>query len=139
MYHLTHPLIYKVITIPFSTVSLVPPPTPDVELVAVSSTSIKISWQSELCIVDCYRIAYKRNTGTMQQGPCPYEHSDTLKVEGGDMDFAIIITQLEEFSTYTVNVSAGNAAGYSTPSSGQATTWQAGNCLQNECNKTRQE
>ena len=66
----------------------------------------------------------------MQQGPCLYEYSDTLTVDGEEMEYDIIITQLEEFSTYTFNVSAGNAAGYSTPSSGQVTTWQAGNHLQ---------
>ena len=66
----------------------------------------------------------------MQQGPCPYEHSATLRLDGDDMEYDIILTQLEEFSTYTVNVSAGNAAGYSTATTGQVTTWQAGNHFQ---------
>ena len=105
------------------------PPPPSANITVVSPTSIKISWQDDFDlygVISC-TILYERVTGAMQQGPCPFnDDSNELTFDSHDMEFRINITGLEEFSTYTINITTRNAVGYSSPSSWEVTTSQEG-------------
>ena len=119
-------LCYEVLT--GHSYAVVPPP-PSATIVVVSPTSIKISWQDdfERSGVNSCTILYERVTAALQQGPCPFiGDNNELTFDSHDMDIEIIITGLEEFSTYTINITTRNAVGYSSPSTLSITTWQAG-------------
>ena len=96
---------------------------------AVSSTAIKISWEDDFQrygVISC-TVSYERATGDMQQGPCHLTgHSNNLTFASHDMETAIIVTGLEEFSTYTVAIKTRNEVGCSSPSTWKVTTWQVG-------------
>ena len=95
----------------------------------VSPTSIKISWEDDGGIngVNGYIVSYERVTGATQQGPCPFNsHGNELIIDSPNMEYGIIIPELEEFSTYAIEITAKNDVGYSSPRSWDVTTWEAG-------------
>ena len=93
------------------------PSTPTVTMkVSRSSTSLTLTWtQLEGEIVDSYELVFS------YQGPCDsFTHTNTRAVEGTTRQYTL--TGLQEFSTYTVNITAANVGGKSAVTSQSVTT-----------------
>ena len=84
--------------------------------VSQSSTSLTLTWtQPEGEIVNSYEMVFS------YQGPCDsFTHTSTTTVDGTTRQYTL--TRLQEFSTYTVNITAANVGGRSAVTSQSVTT-----------------
>ena len=84
--------------------------------VSRSSTSLTFTWtQPEGEIVNSYELVFS------YQGPCDrFTHTSTRTVNGTTRQYTL--TGLQEFSTYTVNITAANVGGRSAVTSQSVTT-----------------
>ena len=73
---------------------------------SVGAFSISISWTSSGPVVERYEVEWQRDTS----GECPDEHTDSATVSGGS-ERSYDITDLFGDSSYSIRVSAMNAAG----------------------------
>ena len=97
------------------------PSTPTVTLaVSQSSTSITLTWtQPEGEIVNSFELAFS------YQGPCDrFTQANTTTVNGTTRQYTL--TGLQQFSTYTINITAANDGGRSAVTSQSVTTRVAG-------------
>ena len=86
-----------------------PPTTPTVTPGAATPTSVVISW-NEQSPVDSYEISFQRATGSQQLADCSsFEHSGNASVAGSITTYNL--TDLQEFSTYAISVTAVNWEG----------------------------
>ena len=96
-----------------------------VPIVTVNSTTpnnISLSWTSAGSKVENYKITWERDTS----GQCPNVDEGNATVSGNKTSYTI--TQLEEDSSYTINITAINAARITNlPTTG--TTLEAGELL----------
>ncbi len=89
----------------------------------MASTTIRITWDWQ-SFLNIYRISFERVTGG-QQVLCPdVSHTGMETVDGNSTEYTV--RDLQEYSTYSITVTAVNTAG-ETPSTFTATTMQAGN------------
>jgi len=88
--------------------------------VSQSPTSINLTWtQLEGDVVDSYELSFS------YQGPCSgFNHTKTTTVDGTTRQYTL--TELQEFSNYTVTVVAVNGAGRSERTSKNAVTMENG-------------
>ena len=79
-------------------------------------TSITLNWtQPEGEIIDSFELVFS------YQGPCDgFTHTSTITVNGTTRQYTL--TGLQEFSTYTVNITAANVGGRSAVTSQSVTT-----------------
>ncbi len=88
----------------------------------MTSTTIRLTWEGQAS-VDNYTIVYERVTGG-QQVLCPdVSHTGMVTVDGSSTEYTV--GSLQEYSTYSIAVTAVNTAGENT-SVITATTLQAG-------------
>jgi len=89
--------------------------------VKISSTNITIAWDAVNCTernsnITGYVVRYitPSTSGVFSyQGPCSgFTHTNTTTVEGTSRNYTL--SELQEFSNYTVNVKAVNDAGNAT-------------------------
>ena len=80
---------------------------PTVTASSTTPTTISLSWTSAGSEVDSYEVTWERDTS----GECPDVDEDNATVSGSITSYTI--TQLEEDSSYTINITATNAAGNS--------------------------
>ena len=96
-------------TILFSSQIAPPPTTPTITLGEVTSTSGVVSWSSHT-VVGSSEISFQRATGNEQLGDCTsFNHSGNVSVGGNVM--TLNLTDLQEFSTYFITVTAVNMQG----------------------------
>ena len=115
-------LYYLPTTLPYLHADPIPP---TVTLEPTSSTEVRITWVYPF-EVSRYEVLFERaTTPAEQQGICLSSHTDSVSVNG---DVAVYtLTGLEEYSTYSINVTAVIKNGLtSLPSIQQVTTLQAG-------------
>ena len=72
-----------------------------------TATSISLSWTSAGSEVDSYEVMWQRDTS----GECPDEDEDSISLTDGSTSYDIM--GLEEDSSYSITVTASNAAGSS--------------------------
>ncbi len=88
----------------------------------MTSTTIRIMWEGQEFVAS-HRISFDRVTGG-QQVLCPdVSHTGMESVDGSSTEYTV--RDLQEYSTYSITVTAVNTAG-DTPSTLTATTLQAG-------------
>ncbi len=88
----------------------------------VTSTTIRITWEGQE-FVDSHRISFERVTGG-REAVCPgVSHTGMETVGGSSTEYTVM--GLQEYSTYSITVTAVNTAG-ETFSTLTATTLQAG-------------
>jgi len=87
---------------------------------SLSPTTINLTWTQPVeDIVSSYGIVFS------YQGPCSgFTHTNTTTVEGTSRDYTL--SGLQEFSNYTVSVTAVNDAGNATDTTEVITTLSAG-------------
>ena len=87
---------------------------PTVTANSTTPTTISLSWTSAGSEVDSYEVMWERDTS----GDCPDVDEGNATVSGNITSYTI--TQLEEDSSYTINITATNAAGsaFSVPVTG---------------------
>ena len=78
---------------------------PTVTTNSTTPTTISLSWTSAGSEVDSYEVTWERDTS----GECPGVDEGNATVSGNITSYTI--TQLEEDSSYTINVTATNLAG----------------------------
>ena len=78
-----------------------------VSLGTIRVTTITLSWTSTGSVVDNYVVMWQRDTS----GECPGDDEDSVAVRGGSTSCRIV--GLEEDSSYSITVTAHNAAGSS--------------------------
>ena len=83
---------------------------PHVTVGTTTVTSISLSWTSAGSEVDSYEVMWQRHTS----GECPDEDEDSISLTNGSTSYDIM--GLEEDSSYSITVTANNAAGSSTVS-----------------------
>ncbi len=92
-------------------------------IASTDATSISISWDWQ-SFLDIYRISFERVTGG-QQVLCPdVSHTGMEAVGGSSTEYTV--GSLQEYSTYSITVTAVNIAG-ETSSTLTTVTLQAGN------------
>ena len=101
------------------------PIAPTVILEPTSSTEVSITWSYSF-EVSRYEVLFERaTTPAEQQGICLSSHTDSVSVNGDVAEYTL--TGLEEYSTYSINVTAVIKNGLtSLPNIQQVTTLQAG-------------
>ena len=83
------------------------PAQPSVTVGTTTATSISLSWTSAGSEVDSYEVMWQRHTS----GECPDKDEDSISLTGGSTSYDIM--GLEEDSSYSITVTASNAAGSS--------------------------
>ena len=96
---------------------------PTVTANSTTSTTISLSWTSAGSEVDSYEVTWERDTS----GECPDVDEGNATVSGSSTSYTI--TQLEEDSSYTINITATNAAESVTSIPTTETTLEAGESL----------
>ena len=82
------------------------PGQPSVTLSSTKANNISLSWSVPSgSVVDSYEVVWERNTS----GECPDEDEGSATITDGSTSYTI--TGLEEDSSYTITVTATNAAG----------------------------
>ena len=100
------------------------PSAPNITMVNTqSSTSITLNWtQPEGQVADSYEVSFS------YQGPCSgFNHTNTTTVNGTTRQYTL--TELQEFSNYTVTVVAVNDTERSEESSESIITMADGTCI----------
>ena len=91
---------------------------------STTATSISLSWTSAGSEVDSYEVMWKRDTS----GECPDVDEDSFSLTDGSTSYDIM--GLEEDSSYSITVTASNAAGSSAVSNTvTAMTLEAGEII----------
>ena len=107
-----------------SLINFVVPAQPHVTVGTTTPTSISLSWTSAGSEVDSYEVMWQRDTS----GECPDEDEDSISLTDGSTSYDI--TGLEEDSSYSITVTASNAAGSSSVSNTVTTmTREAGEMI----------
>ena len=83
------------------------PGQPNVNVQSTTATSISLSWTSAGSEVGSYEVMRQRDTS----GECPDEDEDSISLTDGSTSYDIM--GLEEDSSYSITVTASNAAGSS--------------------------
>ena len=83
------------------------PVQPHVTVGTTTATSISLSWTSAGSEVDSYEVMWQRDTS----GECPDEDEGSISLTDGSTSYDIM--GLEEDSSYSITVTASNAAGSS--------------------------
>ena len=81
------------------------PVMPDTSVGTTTSTTISFSWTTAGSVVDSYEVMWKRGTS----GKCPDGDEGNATIT--DRSTSYTIAGLEEDSSYTITVTATNAAG----------------------------
>ena len=89
-------------------------------IVSTSSTTASISWSLLNGTVDSYEVMWERDTS----GKCPDVDEGSATITGGSTSYTI--TGLEEDSSYTITMTATNAAGSAVSVPVTAMTGEAG-------------
>ena len=87
--------------------NVIVPAQPHVTVGTTTATSISLSWTSAGSVVDSYEVMWQRDTS----GECPDEDEDSISLTDGSTSYDIM--ELEEGSSYSIIVTASNAAGSS--------------------------
>ena len=108
-----------------STLSSDPPPgQPSVTVSSTTATTISLSWSVPSgSVVDSYEVVWERDTS----GECPDEDEGSATITDGSTSYTI--TGLEEASSYTITVTATNAAGSAASDPVTGMTGEAGEGL----------
>ena len=85
-----------------------------------AATTISITWTGAESVVDSYEAMWERDTS----GECPAVDEDIATITGGSTSYNI--SGLEEDSSYTITVTATNAAGSAVSVPVTAMTGEAG-------------
>ena len=89
-------------------------------MTSTTATTISLSWSVPSgSVVDSYEVAWQRDTS----GDCPDVDEGSMSITDGSNSYTI--SELEEYSDYTITVTATNAAGSSAVSD-TAVTGEAG-------------
>ena len=96
------------------------PAQPHVTVDTTTATSISLSWTSAGSEVDSYEVMWQRDTS----GECPDEDEDSISLTDGSTSYDIM--GLEEDSSYSITVTARNAAGSAVSNTVTAMTREAG-------------
>ena len=72
---------------------------------STTPTTISLSWTTASGTVNSYEVIWERDTS----GECPGMHVGSAPITGGSSSYTIL--RLEEDSSYTITVTATNAAG----------------------------
>ena len=83
------------------------PGQPTVSVSVTTATSISLSWTSAGSEVDSYEVMWQRDTSE----ECPDEDEGSISLTDGSTSYDIM--GLEEDSSYSITVTASNAAGSS--------------------------
>ena len=78
---------------------------PVVTIGSTTATTIQLNWTIPGPVVDSYEVTWKRNTS----GKCPNDHMGNAYII--DRSTSYTIRRMEEDSSYTITVTATNAAG----------------------------
>ena len=101
--------------------NIIVPAQPSLTVGTTTATSISLSWTSAGSEVDSYEVMWQRDTS----GECPDEDEDSISLTDGSTSYDIM--GLEEDSSYSITVTASNAAGSSAVSNTvTAMTMEAG-------------
>ena len=109
----------------------VPPPvspTVTIELIAMSPQSIMITWTPQPMghNANTYEILFERAVGDEQMGICKSEtHRGSIRAQDGTLT-EYLLTGLQEYSTYTVTITASNEFGSIDSNVAEVTTLHAG-------------
>ena len=91
---------------------------------STTATTISLSWSVPSgSVVDSYEVMWERDTS----GECPDEDEDSATITDGSTSYTI--TGLEEDSSYTITVTATNAAGSAASEPVTGMTGEAGEGL----------
>ena len=101
-----------------------PPGQPSVTVSSTTATTISLSWSVPSgSVVDSYEVVWERDTS----GECPDEDEGSATITDGSTSYTI--TGLEEDSSYTITVTATNAAGSAASDPVTGMTGEAGEGL----------
>ena len=89
---------------------------------STTATTISLSWTSAGSVVDSYEVMWERDTA----GQCPDEDEGSATITDGSTSYTI--TGLEEDSSYTITVTATNAAGSAVSEPATGMTEEACEC-----------
>ena len=104
--------------------NVIVPAQPSLTVGTTTATSISLSWTSAGSEVDSYEVMWQRDTS----GECPDEDEDGISLTDGSTSYDIM--GLEEDSSYSITVTANNAAGSSAVSNTvTAMTLEAGEMI----------
>ena len=84
--------------------ALTAPGMPTAVVSSTTATTISLSWTSAGSVVDSYEVMWERDAS----GECPDEDEGSATITNGSTSYTI--TGLEEDSSYTITVTATNAA-----------------------------
>ena len=90
---------------------------------STAATTISLSWTSAGPAVESYHVLWERDTS----GECPDEDEGSATITGSSTSYTI--TGLEEDSSYTITVTATNAAGSAASEPVTGMTGEAGEGL----------
>ena len=93
---------------------------PSVTVGTTTATSISLSWTSAGSEVDSYEMMWQRDTS----GECPDEDEDSISLTDGSTSYDIM--GLVEDSSYSITVTASNAADSAVSNTVTAMTLEAG-------------
>ena len=100
------------------------PGQPSVTVSSTTATTISLSWSVPSgSVVDSYEVMWERDTSE----ECPDEDEGSATITGGSTSYTI--TGLEEDSSYTITVTATNAAGSAVSDPVTGMTGEAGEGL----------
>ena len=100
--------------------NVIVPAQPSLTVGTTTATSISLSWTSAGSEVDSYEVMWQRDTS----GECPDEDEDSISLTDGSTSYDIM--GLEEDSSYSITVTASNAAGSAVSNTVTAMTLEAG-------------
>ena len=100
---------------------------PEATVNSTTATTISLSWTSAGSVVDSYEVMWERDTS----GECPDEDEGSATITDGSTSYTI--TGLEEDSSYTITVTATNAAGSAASHPVSGTTEEIGECFPSNC------
>ena len=106
-----------------STLYFPPVQTPMAAVNSTTATNISLSWTSAGSVVDSYEVVWERDTS----GECPDEDEGSATITDGSTSYTI--TGLEGDSSYTITVTATNAAGSAASEPVTGMTGEAGEGL----------
>ena len=88
---------------------------------STTATTISISWTSAGSVVDSYEVMWQRDTS----GECPEQDEGNTTITNGSTSYTM--TDLEEYSTYTITLTAENFFSSATSNTTVALTQASGN------------
>ena len=109
-----------IISLSLSSCNKISPGLPAISVTSTTSITISLSWTSVGSVVDNYVVMWERDTSR----ECPGVDKDSTTITGGSTSYTI--SGLEEDSSYTITVTATNAAGSAVSVPVTAMTGEAG-------------